>query len=369
MVLSDGMGHGVKANILSTLTASIFIGMACSGEAVESVARQVMRTLPVCSRRGISYSTFTLVDIDHRSSMVEIVEFDNPPSMIFRGSTPLECQWECITYQDPNLEQMRTLLKTRFCARRGDRIVVVSDGVTQSGLGTDTYPFGWGAERLHKFLRAGIAGIDGIDASEMAWRITNQAIENDNSRPKDDITTAVVYFREPRRLILASCLPSLREQEAVVADMLAGFEGSRLVCDYPLAEAMAANWGQDVVRNPTSTDPDVAPEWRIKGLTRVTEGLVTLSKALYILKVLARPDDSSTAPRGRGAAYHICEELLRADRIEIVIGLRNADPDPAHSGYDAAECDRLLELQRRTIASIAELLERKFSKLVRIKYM
>lgn len=368
MVLSDGMGHGAKANILSTLTASIFMGMAGSGNSVQEVAQRVMNTLPVCSRRGISYSTFTLINIDHHTRVVEIVEFDNPQAMIFRGSTPFECDWECITYEDQSAAgKMRTLLTTSFLAQCNDRIIIVSDGVTQSGLGTDIYPFGWGVKRFRQFLQSLINGVGTMDASELAWRVTNCAIDNDQSCPKDDITAAVVHFRQPRRLLLASCLPSLREQESALALKFDDYIGAKVICDYPLAEALASSWDRTITRNPTSTDPDVAPEWKIDSITRVTEGLVTISKALYILKVLV-PSEADAAPRGRGAAYHICEEMLRADRIEIVIGMRNTEEGKS-SPYDTAQEDRLLGLQRRTLENIAQLLEKKFSKIVRVRYL
>ena len=72
-VLSDGMGHGVKANILATLTATMAINFTREHKEVDRIAEIIMNTLPVCSERKISYSTFTIVDIES-SGRVNILE-------------------------------------------------------------------------------------------------------------------------------------------------------------------------------------------------------------------------------------------------------------------------------------------------------
>ena len=65
VVLSDGMGHGVKANVLATLTATLAVNFTMEHKAVDKIADIIMNTLPVCSDRHMSYSTFTIVDIEH----------------------------------------------------------------------------------------------------------------------------------------------------------------------------------------------------------------------------------------------------------------------------------------------------------------
>lgn len=355
LVLSDGMGHGIKANILSTLTSAIFMGMAGAPQSIEETARTVMQTLPVCSVRKISYSTFTLVDIDHRGGRVKVVEYDNPQAFVFRGGESLVPEREAMPYIEPQTGRLRMLYTSSFTIQRGDRLVVVTDGVTQSGLGTDRYPFGWGRDQAEAFLLEQLRADPAVSSATLAERLLNRSVENDNGAPHDDISCVAVQVREPRRTMLCSCPPSLTSDIAKLAERIRNANGRKIVCGHLLAQQIAGYWNTKLGRQLTSTDPELPPQWEIEGLDLVTEGLLTLSKALEILENYAQ------RRTGRGPAYHICEMLLEADRIELVVGMRK-------SNTTAADAETLI-LRRKVLGTIARTLETKFAKQVVITYL
>lgn len=355
LVLSDGMGHGIKAHILSTLTSAIFMGMAGAPQSLEETARTVMQTLPVCSMRKISYSTFTLVDIDHRNGTVKIVEYDNPQSFVFRDGEVFAPERQAVPYSEPQTGRTRTLYTSQFAIKRGDRLVVVTDGVTQSGLGTDRYPFGWGRDYVSDFLTDLLHDDPSVSSATLAERLLEMSVENDNGVPHDDISCVAIQVREPRQALLCSCPPSLTSDIAELAERIRTFGGRKIVCGHLLAQQIAGYWDTELRRQLTSTDPELPPQWEIDGLDLVTEGLLTLSKVLEILENYAE------MPTGRGPAYHICEMLLESDRIELVVGMRK-------SNTEAADAETLI-LRRKVLGAIARVLEAKFAKQVVITYL
>lgn len=187
MVLSDGMGHGTKANVLSGLTCEIVMSEWRGLESLPTVVKTLAARLPLCSVRGIGYSTFTLLDYSHLTGELVIVEYDNPPTLLFRGPTPLIIDWDAETMES------KELLCGTVKLQNGDRVVVCSDGVTQSGLGVEGMPTGWGSVALSQFVEKVITLRGDVSSSELASRIISHAVENEKYYPRDDISSMVLY--------------------------------------------------------------------------------------------------------------------------------------------------------------------------------
>ena len=197
-VLSDGLGSGVKASVLANLTATMALRYTSAFVDVRKSAGTIMDTLPICEVRKISYSTFTIVDLDD-DGRTRVIEHGNPaagPAARASNRVPLE-------RADITLENWkdRTICYSEFDVQLGDRIVCFSDGVSQSGLGRKGLPLGWGQENVVRFLSpaggagAGnlLAGAGAQDSWPRPWPMTVRVA-------KDDITCGVVYYRHPRRL-------------------------------------------------------------------------------------------------------------------------------------------------------------------------
>ena len=67
IVLADGLGSGVKASILSTLTSKIISTMMAQGLSLEDCVETIAATLPICSVRGVAYSTFTIINLKNNN--------------------------------------------------------------------------------------------------------------------------------------------------------------------------------------------------------------------------------------------------------------------------------------------------------------
>ncbi len=358
-VLSDGMGHGVKAGILSRLTASIVVKMGSFNESITKITKTILATLPICQVRGLSYSTFTIVDIDHNTGIVSIIEYDNPQVIVVKHNEKLILNRERTIIDNtlnPNAKSSQIVFLSKFVSQEGDRIVTCSDGVTQSGLGRDEYPFGWGDRNLSKFVIDTINEIPTISSRELSLKVLNSAYDKDLLRAKDDISCAVFYFRESKRLLLCSCPPSTRPGFDKLVDNIKNESSKTIVCGYPLAEQIAAKLNSTIRKNFSSTDPNLPPLWFINGVDLVTEGFITLTRVLDIF------ENYENCPQGRGPAYKIVKMLMEADHIQMVIGLNES------TSFDTQFIDNF-PLRRKQLERIGALLETKFAKAVTKTYL
>ncbi|WP_246745057.1 SpoIIE family protein phosphatase [Thiospirochaeta perfilievii] len=170
-VLSDGLGSGIKASVLSTLTAKMALNTIEAGVSGVKVAETICATLPICSNRKISYATFTIVDIS-KDNYTHIIEYDNPKYLHFRGSNILSWSREKTQFKS-GASRRNSLYFSQFSTEPGDRIIFFSDGVSQSGLGSRKYPLGYG-DSVIGYIESLIKEKEDISASSLADKITKK---------------------------------------------------------------------------------------------------------------------------------------------------------------------------------------------------
>lgn len=355
-VLSDGMGHGVKANILATLTATMALNFTKEHKDFNTIAEIIMNTLPVCSVRQISYSTFTIIDIE-MDGKVSILEYDNPQTIILRGHNEFEPEWKCIIL-DSEKNRGKELRSCTFYPEKGDRIIFCSDGVVQSGLGTKRYPFGWGNKNLVHFITDTLEKNPYISARKLAKNVINIAVGNDNYKPKDDTSCGSVYFREPRKLLLVTGPPYEKKKDIDLAMSVYKYNGKKIICGATTAEIVARELGLEIRDSMEFLDPELPPISFIDGINLVTEGILTLGKVAELLR-----NYDSNFVAGRGPADQIVELILKSDEIHLIIGTRIniAHQDPT--------LPIELEIRRTLVKRIARLLEEKFLKEVSVEFI
>ncbi|MFI3267838.1 MAG: SpoIIE family protein phosphatase [Rikenellaceae bacterium] len=354
-VLSDGMGHGVKANILSTLTASMIINFDYQNDDISKVAQMVIDTLPVCSVRGLSYSTFSIVDINHTTGIATIIEYDNPQVLIYREGKGLITATETHIVTNNETKRAQAILKTQFKFKDSDRIVFMSDGVTQSGLGTDEYPFGWRRKNVDKFIQEVISKNNNISSDELASKVLNKAVEYDKGYTNDDISCGVINIRKVKRVLLSSCPPISDDYNEELISMLDNHDGEKIICGYHLAKIISEIKGTKITKDAISLDSDIQPAWHMEGVDIISESLVTLNKVYDMLQNYEFYHDL------QGPAATICQMLLENDSIMMIIGLRRGNGGM----YMVDE----FELRRKVMRYIARILEKKYNKEVLLHFI
>lgn len=356
VVLSDGMGHGVKANILATLTATMAVNFTREHKDFQTIAEIIMNTLPVCSVRKISYSTFTIIDVEDTGE-VSILEYDNPQCMVVREDKVFDPGWEKIVLESDE-NKGKELHAVKFKARKEDRIVFWSDGIAQSGLGTPKYPFGWGIETAHDYVIKVLQKTPFISARKLARKVLNMAVMNDNYESKDDTSCASIYFREPRKLLISTGPPYEKDKDIELALSVHQFEGKKIVCGATTAEIIGRELGREIIDSFEFHDPDLPPTSSMQGVDLITEGILTLSKVYNILH-----DYDNNYRFGKGPADLIVKMLLESDEINMIIGtkINIAHQDPTLPVE--------LEIRRTVVKRVARVLEEKFLKEVTLRYI
>ncbi len=355
-VLSDGMGSGVKANVLATLTASMALNFVKGHRSIRQTAEIIMDTLPVCSIRKVSYSTFTIIDIEFDGT-TQIVEYDNPNCIIMRGIKPFDPNWRDVVLESET-HKGKVVRACSFQAQKEDRIFFWSDGITQSGMGTRQYPFGWGQENVENFVYKSIERDPYISAMEMAKKMVSIALRNDNGKPQDDTSCAVVYYRQPRKLLVITGPPYSRDKDSQLAVKVQAFEGKKVICGGTTAEIISENLGLMYRQGFDIVDYDLPPISYMDGINLVTEGILTLSKAFQIME-----DFNNDSVLGNGPADELVRLFFKSDKIHFITGtgINTAHQDPT--------LPKELDIRRNVVKKVVSILEVKFLKDVSIEYI
>lgn len=348
-VLSDGLGSGIKANIMAKLTASMALNFTVNDQPLERSAMSIRETLPICAERKIAFATFTIVDTEF-DGFTRIIEYGNPQFIVFRKDQPLELNAE--------INSEYELAVTKFTAEIEDRIILFSDGVSQSGMGRKDMPFGWDTIEMTRYIKEVLNLKPHISAKELQETIINKASLNDGCKPQDDISCGVIYFRTPRQLMLCSGPPYDEKNDKQMVDLLSHFVGHRIICGGTTAQIFARELHKSLEVDLQNLNPELPPIAKMEGIDLVTEGILTLGKTAEILKSKENNQVSAKNP-----ALQLSKIILDHDKITFLIGTR------INESHQDPKMPVELEIRRNVIKKIAYLLEKKYLKEVEIKYL
>lgn len=354
-VLADGLGSGVKASVLASMTATMALKFAATAMDIRDSAEIIMDTLPICSVRKISYSTFTVVDIGGAGE-TRIIEHGNPPFLLVRPNGDLKIEKSEVR---PERWHDRLINFSTFDVQREDRIIFFSDGITQAGMGEYRTPLGWGLESVDRFVRDKIERNPHISARELSRVLVAQAEEVDGFCAKDDITCGVVYFRSPRQLLVMTGAPFNRAHDADLAKMAERTPGRKVICGGTTANIISRILNREIqIDMRQKLDRKVPPSARMEGFDLVTEGTLTLGEVLRLLDEGFAPEDMKA-----NAAVRLATMLLDSDIVKFAVGTRinEAHQDP--------NIPVELDLRRNIVRRMAALLESKYMKRVLIQYL
>lgn len=282
-VLADGLGSGVKANILSTLTSKIIATMMSSGASLSDAVETIASTLPVCSERGIAYSTFTIVNVG-KTGHVRTAEFDNPNLIYFKGNTITDIERTELDIGG------KKVFVSDFYAENGDTIITFSDGVVHAGVGA-LLDLGWQYDNIVKYITENFS-------SDMAPVVVCRKLLGAVNtlymgKPGDDSTVCTLKLKPNRPAFVMVGPPRDPNMDKVVVDKLMYSGGLKVVCGGTTSQIVSRVTGRELEVLLDYENPAVPPTARIPGIDLVTEGVLTLGKCLEIIKNMNEADSDS----------------------------------------------------------------------------
>jgi hypothetical protein len=323
IVLADGLGSGVKASILSTLTSKIISTMMAEGLKLEDCVSTIAATLPICSVRGVAYSTFTIIHIIENRT-VEIIQYDNPKVIFLRDFN---------VYDYPTKElniEGKKVLKSIINLQEDDCLIAMSDGCPHAGIGL-AYNFGWKLEDIADFMLSLAAA--GYNAKTLATMLVDQCDKEYGHHPGDDATACVIKLRKREPVNILFGPPRNRDDNDRMMSLFFSKEGKHIICGGTTSSIAARYLGKEVKVSLSFERSDVPPIAEIEGVDLVTEGVITISKVIeYAKDALDKNELYEKWSFQRDGASLICRLLFEeATDINFYVGRA---VNPAHQNPD-----------------------------------
>ena len=319
VVLADGLGSGVKASILSTLTAKIISTMMAADMSIEDCVSTIAQTLPVCQERKVAYSTFTILHIMNGTE-AELIQYDNPEVILLRHG-------ENVVYPTETLDIAgKKILRTKLRIEEGDVFLAMSDGAPHAGLGV-TMNFGWKRENIIEYIKP--YSDVGFTAKTLTTMLLDECYSLYGGEPGDDTTVCAVRIRrrEPMNLLIGP--PSNRADCSKMMALFFSKEGKHIVCG-GTTSTIAADYLQKPLKVDLSYfDNDIPPTATIEGVDLTTEGVITINRVLtYAQDYLGENSEYKKWSTGKDGASRIARLLFEeATDINFFAGMA---VNPAH---------------------------------------
>jgi hypothetical protein len=319
IVLADGLGSGVKAGILSTLTSKIISTMMAAGLSMEECVNTIVDTLPICSVRGVAYSTFTLIHLINNQE-AEVYQYDNPLIIVLRDG-----KHYC---PDKHTHQIgdKMIYHSRIPLQENDLFIAMSDGVTHAGIGLDK-KFGWEREDIIQYLES--LYDPNFSAKTWATILLEECNNLYRFKPGDDTSVCAIRMRKNEVLNVMFGPPGVHEETDRMISLFLESEGKHVVCGGTTSTLVADYLGKELKPNLDYEDEDIPPTATIEGIELATEGVITVNRVLEYTKDYLE-DNQSYVKWGykKDGASRICRMMLEeATDINFLIGCAI---NPAH---------------------------------------
>lgn len=353
MVLADGLGSGVKANILSTLTSKIIATMIDSEMPIEDCVATIAQTLPICSVRQVAYATFTIIRVCNNEEVC-LIQFDNPEVIMLRDGKNFDYA------REEKLIAGKKIFESHIPLQLGDVFIAMSDGVIHAGIG-QTLNFGWERPNVIEYTQQHFRA--DMSAKTVAMLISDACNDLYNGFPGDDTTVAALRIRERQLVSLMIGPPVNPADDERVMQLFFSQQGKTIVCGGTTSTIVSRYLGVSVETKIDYIDPNIPPIGFIKGVDLCTEGVLTMGRVVEIAKRYVSSSNPSNEWVGKRDGASLIAQMLFEEATEVNLFIGRA-MNPAHQNPNMP-ID--LSIKLRLIDDLSECLKR-MGKRVTVSY-
>ncbi|MDP3486977.1 MAG: SpoIIE family protein phosphatase [Bacillota bacterium] len=314
ITVADGLGSGVKANILATLTTKIASSMLREGAGIDEVIATIAETLPVCKVRELAYSTIAILQIRPNGESY-LAEFDTPDTLLLKNGQIQELA---------RVERViagRKIRESHFTLELGDSVILISDGVIHAGVGA-ALNMGWQWNNVARYIST-------LSTKKHSLRSTVSSLINTcghlyAGKPGDDVTVVGIRASCPLPVTILSGPPRDKSQDGQLVSAFLASPGAKVICGGSTAQMVARETGLSLSTELDSMDDELPPIAQMQGIDLVTEGILTLTAAMSIIRIFAEATDDLSASallkRSDGASMLADLLLNRCTHLRLLIG-------------------------------------------------
>lgn len=304
-IVADGIGTGIKARVAAVMCASRLLELIRLGFSLREACNKLVDTMHEARTSDIPFSAFSVCRILNNGHAT-IISYEIPPPILINNR--LAAYLPKQHFISMGLEMVGEV----SCALEvGDGIVLMSDGVSQAGLGAQ-YRMGWGTQSASDFINGCLAKRN--DLKEVPGSVLAKVKDISGATYGDDTTCVVLFCREAKTLNVLTGPPGNKAHDEKVVKEFMALKGLKVVCGSTTAELVARINGVKVGMNEISNAYHKPPSYEIPDIDFATEGAITLNQVYNILEESVDKLDKDSSVSELYKLLHSC------DTINFIVG-------------------------------------------------
>jgi len=347
-ILADGIGTGIKAHVAAVMCASRLMELLRVGFTLREACQKIVDTMHAARTTDIPFAAFSVCRI-LVSGHATVMSYEIPSPVLINNRLAAYLPKQRVFPMG-----LEMIGEVNCMLEYGDGIVMVSDGVSQAGLGQQ-YRMGWGIEGACDFINGLLA--QGTRVRDIPKRVVGNVRDISGTTYGDDTSCSLLLCREAQVLNVLTGPPARKTSDEKVVKEFVGMRGMRIVCGSSTSEIVARNLGRPIEIKTMSSAYHKPPSYYIKGIDYASEGAITLNQ---VYNILGEPPEKLEPDSSVSDLYRF---FHTADTINFFVGTA------ANKGHENIVFRQMGVFPREVIVKLLAEKLRTMGKLVNIIYL